>query len=229
MTWYTAMPGMCLLAGPLRLALAHHLGIKGICARTAMPLHPLNYRADVWQTTWYRACSCAHGPSLRRHNRLRDQWVKLCRQAGWHMDSEQVIRTHETDSKRADLVALTRGRHATRCRCHGHCNTYPLGTAGEHLRCSEAAKASRYHAHAWGDTRDGTTVVPLIHDALCHWLSPAALRLCTAPPGRHNGPPRCSRGPHCLGRSLPPSPHRLGSTIAPHFLCRRMAASRCLR
>ena len=53
------------------------------------------------------ACTCAKGPSLRRHNRIREAWIKQCRQAGWHTDPEQDIHTHDADTKRADLVALT--------------------------------------------------------------------------------------------------------------------------
>ena len=51
--------------------------------------------------------ACAQGPGMRRHNRLRDTWIQLCRRAGWHTDAEQLVYIAPGETKRADLVTLT--------------------------------------------------------------------------------------------------------------------------
>eukprot|EP00971_Amphidinium_carterae_P160177 3175065-Amphidinium_carterae.1 len=35
--------------------------------------------------------TCAHGPSIHRHNSVRDMWLRLMRLAGWHAVPEQDV------------------------------------------------------------------------------------------------------------------------------------------
>ena len=88
-----------------------------------------------------------------------------------------MIRTAEGDFKRADLVALT--PDGCRIAADVMVTAPPMATAphGDHLSRSEAAKATRYHTTPWSRTADGCIVVPLVHDAINHWMAPSALRL----------------------------------------------------
>ena len=100
MSWYTASPRTYLHAAPLRLAMAQHLGL---------PIYHPGQRCHYTPLTTGRACgaqlgtssahpaTCAQGTAIRRHNRLRDQWIA---------DPEQIIRTGAEEFKRADFVAL---------------------------------------------------------------------------------------------------------------------------
>ena len=89
MSWYTASPQTYLQAAPLRRAMAQHLGL---------PIYQPGQHCRYTPLTTGRACgqqlgtssshpaTCAQGPAIRSHNRLRDQWILLCRRAGWHTD-----------------------------------------------------------------------------------------------------------------------------------------------
>ena len=147
--------------------------------------------------------------------------------ADWHTDPEQEIRTGADDTKRADLVSLT--QEDTRIAADIMVAAAPaLGEAhGEHLSRSENAKASRYHAHAWTATLDGTTIVPVVHDAINHWLAPSALRLLhrlAVTMAQHSAPEAPA-----AGHSFPSSLRKHGCPSALHLLCRCMAAPCCLR
>ena len=175
MSWFTASPRTFLLAGPLRLALAQHLGLRIYAPGQRCRYIPLTTGRVCGKqlgTHSAHACTCAQGPSLRRHNRLRDEWIKLCRQAGWHTDPEQIIRTREDDTKRADLVALTPegARLAADVMVRGtHTGIILL-----------AAKTQRHPAimRMPGPAHQRAQLLsPLVHDALNHWLSQSALRL----------------------------------------------------
>eukprot|EP00971_Amphidinium_carterae_P272244 5403047-Amphidinium_carterae.1 len=54
--------------------------------------------------------TCAHGPSIHRHNSVRDTWLRLMRLAGWHAVPEQdVLIQHQRAgpaTHRADLTAI---------------------------------------------------------------------------------------------------------------------------
>ena len=180
MSWYTASPSTFLHAGPYRLALAQHLGLPVYLAGQRCRYTPLTTGRACGQqlgTHSTHACTCAQGPSIRRHNRLRDQWASLCRKAGWHTTTEQVVRTGETDTKRADLVTLT--TDGLRLAADVMITAPPVasGPHGEHLHKSELAKANLYHTTPWSRLPDGCTMVPLIHDGLVPWIAPSALRL----------------------------------------------------
>ena len=62
--------------------------------------HPLGCYSD-------HVFACAQGPGMRRHNRIRDVWIQLCRRAGWHTDTEQLMYIAQGETKRADLVTLS--------------------------------------------------------------------------------------------------------------------------
>ena len=178
MSWYTAFPRTYLHAAPLRLAMAQHLGL---------PIYHPGQRCHYTPLTTGRACgaqlgtssahpaTCAQGPAIRRHNRLRG-WILLCRRAGWHADPEQIIRTGAEEFKRADFVALTPDGCRIAADVMVTTPPVPAHSHGEHLSRSEAAKATRYRTTPWSRAADGCTVVPLVHDAINHWLAPAALR-----------------------------------------------------
>ena len=179
MTWYTASPGTFLHAGPFRLAMAQHLGLPIFHPGQRCRYTPLTTGKACGQQLGSHsthACTCAQGPSIRRHNRLRDQWVTLCRRAGWHTTAEQTVRTGETDTKRADLVALT--PEGLRLAADVMITAPPVASAphGDHLHRSELAKATAYHTTPWSRLPDGCTLVPLVHDGLVPWLAPSALR-----------------------------------------------------
>ena len=44
---------------------------------------------------------------MRRHNRMTDEWITLCRVVGWHAQAEPLIFTAQDVCKRTDLVALS--------------------------------------------------------------------------------------------------------------------------
>ena len=81
MSWYVASPHY-LLPSPLRLALASHMGLPIFspgqrCHYTPITTgcrchHQLGTHSD-------HVFACAQGPSMRRHNRMRDEWIALCR------------------------------------------------------------------------------------------------------------------------------------------------------
>ena len=227
MSWYTASPRTFLLAGPLRLALAQHLGLPIYLPGQRCRYVPLTTGRMCGKQLGMHsahACTCAQGPGLRRHNRLRDTWISLCRQAGWHTDPEQDIHTREAETKRADLVSLTPDGTRMAADVMVTATPTPWESHGDHLLRSENAKASRYHASAWTATPEGTTIVPLIHDALNHWLAPSALRFLhrLAIATAHRSAPRRPDG---LGCPLPPDLCEHGHLLASHQLRRRMAAS----
>ena len=51
--------------------------------------------------------TCAQGPGMRRHNKIRDAWIDVCRAAGWHTQVEQLVFINASVCKRADIVALS--------------------------------------------------------------------------------------------------------------------------
>ena len=59
--------------------------------------------------------SCAQGPGLRGHNMLQDAWTRLCHQAGWHTDIEQLVYIAQGETKRVDFVAHTTEGHRLAC------------------------------------------------------------------------------------------------------------------
>ena len=110
LSWYTATPACLLPRAPLRLALASILGL---------PVFLPGQRCHYTPVTTGRRChqqlgthsehvfACAQAPGMRRHNRIRDAWLHLCRAAGWLAQPEQLVFTGPDVCKRADLVAFT--------------------------------------------------------------------------------------------------------------------------
>ena len=180
MTWYTATPRTYLHAGPLRLAMAQHLGLPIYRPSQRCQYTPLTTGRACGQQLGSHsthACTCAQGPSIRRHNRMRDEWIRLCRRAGWHTCAEQQVRTGDADSKRADFV--TRTPEGLCIAADVMVTAPPVAAAqhGDHLHRSEIAKATLYRTTPWSKLTDECTFVPLIHDAVVHWMAPSALRL----------------------------------------------------
>ena len=53
------------------------------------------------------ACAHTQAASVRRHNRMRDVWHQLCRQAGWHAQTEQLVFTRDGTCKRGERAPST--------------------------------------------------------------------------------------------------------------------------
>ena len=180
MSWYTATPGCLLTRAPLRLALASFLGL---------PVFPPGQRCHYTPVTTGKRChhqlgthsehvfACAQAPGMRRHNRLRDAWIHLCRAAGWHAQAEQLVFTGPEVCKRADLVVLTPEGTKLACDVLVTASPTPAERHGPHLEKMAAAKARQYHTVSWGKCHEDATFVALVHDAQHHWLHPDALRL----------------------------------------------------
>ena len=194
MARYVPTPHLLLHEGPLRYAIQKHLGL---------PVFPGGQRCAYTPLSTGRRChhalgcysdhvfACAQGPGLRRHNRIRDVWVQLCRQAGWHVDAEQLVYVAAGETKRADFVALTPDGHRLACDVMVTADPCPWQEHGTHLATSAAAKATRYKCAAGGFTHDRAQLLPLVHDAHNHWLSAHALRLLhrlASAQARHNAP-----------------------------------------
>ena len=180
MAWYTASGFYLLQEEPLRFAIQKHLGL---------PLFHTGQRCSYTPLTTGRRCyhqlgtysdhvfTSAQGPSLRRHNRIRDTWIQLCRKAGWHTDAEQLVTIVPSESKRADFVTLTPDGHRIACDVMVTASPTPWDAHGPHLDTSAAAKATSYRTVSEGLTHDKAKLILLIHDAHNLWLSPGALRL----------------------------------------------------
>ena len=180
MAWYTATSHTFLHAGPLRYALQKHMGL---------PVYHPGQRCCYTPLTTGRRChhqlgafsdhtfTCAQGPSLRRHNRVRDAWIALCRQAGWHTDAEQLVYIQADETKRADFVAHTPQGERLACDVMVTAAPTPWSEHGTHLHRSSAAKATRYGTVPWGYTHDRAQLVPLVLDAHNFWVAGDGLRL----------------------------------------------------
>ena len=180
LSWYLPTPHRLLTDGPLRFATQKHLGL---------PVFEGGQRCGYTPLTTGRRChhqlgcyndhvfACAQGPGMRRHNRLRDVWIQLCRRAGWRTDAEQLVYIAQGETKRADLVTLTPDDQRIACDVMVTAAPDPWQAHGPHLDVSAAAKATRYNCAAGGFTSDRAQFFPLIHDAHNHWISPHALRL----------------------------------------------------
>ena len=179
MSWYTGTPHLLLPRGPLRHAMACHLGL---------PVFMPGQRCHYTPVTTGRRCNqqlgqhsdhvhtCAHGPSMRRHNKLRDAWADLCREAGWHTQIEQLVFVSPETCKRADLVTLSPDGRKFACDVMVTASPAPAEPHAPHLHRMVTAKARQYLTVPWGKCHEDATFVPLIHDALNHWLPPDTLQ-----------------------------------------------------
>ena len=180
LAWYLPTSRHLLTDAPFRFAIQKHLGLPIFeggqrCAYTPLATgrrchHALGAYSD-------HVFTCAQGPGLRRHNRLRDVWVRLCRQAGWHTDPEQLVYVASGETKRADFVTLSPEGQRYACDVMVTATPSPWLAHAGHLSTSAAAKASRYNCQPGGFTHDNARLIPLIHDAHNHWISTHGLRL----------------------------------------------------
>ena len=137
MAWYTVTHQHLLQEGPLRYALQKHLDLQVFqqgqrCSYTPLTTgrrcnHQLGNHSD-------HCFTCAQGPGMRRHNRLRDAWIRLCRQAGWHTDSEQLVNIGPNESKRADFVTLSPDGQRSACDVMVTASPTPWDPHGPHWR-----------------------------------------------------------------------------------------------
>ena len=180
MSWYTATPHTLLQAAPLRFAIRKHMGLP--------VFHP-GQRCQYTPLTTGRRChqqlgpysdhslTCAQGPSIRRHNRIRDAWISLFRKSSWQTTAEQLVYTGEGETKRADFVAHTPDGARIACDVMVTASPTPWESHDTHLQRSAAAKATRYATVPGGFTHDRAQLWPLVHDAHNFWLDRDAARL----------------------------------------------------
>ena len=109
--------------------------------------------------------ACTQAPGMRRHNRLRDEWIHLCCAAGWHAQPEQLVFTAPDVCKRADLVVLTPEGTKPACDALVTASPTPAERHGPHLEKMAASKARQYHTVSWGKCHEDATFVGLVHDA----------------------------------------------------------------
>ena len=108
---------------------------------------------------------------------MRDAWLNLCRTAGWHAQAEQLVFVSNDTCKRADLVVTAPQGIQYACDVMFTAAPNPTEAHGPHLDRMAAAKARQYHTVSWGRCHEDTVFVPLIHDALNHWMQTDTLRL----------------------------------------------------
>eukprot|EP00971_Amphidinium_carterae_P182074 3613455-Amphidinium_carterae.1 len=112
LAWYTAPTKDFLPAEVLRLGVKMRLGADLIAAH--LPCKYVTQAGTRCAHTLDRhgshVFSCAHGPSIHRHNSVRDVWLKQMRLAGWHAVPEQDVLTRSQRAgpamHRADLTAV---------------------------------------------------------------------------------------------------------------------------
>ena len=104
--------------------------------------------------------TCVQGPGVHRHNCLHDVWTRLCRQAGWHTDMEQLVYIAPGETKPADFVAHTTDGHRLECDVMVIAAPSPWDEHGTHLQRTSAAKATRYNTTHWGYMHDRAQLVP---------------------------------------------------------------------
>ena len=176
LAWLTAPADSLLHAGPLRMRLAAH------------PLMPPNARCQYRGSVHTGPCNHplgahahhmfarGHGPRQHKHDRLRNAWAHLLRQAGWHVSSEQIINT-TAGPHRADLVAIPPTGVACALDIHVTAPISPVDPCGPQLHRATLAKAACYHTHPDGPLPGELRLVPVTYSATVPFLHVSALRL----------------------------------------------------
>ena len=153
--------------------MAVHLGLPGF---------PLAQRCHYTPITTGRRCNaqlgqhsdhvhtCAQATGMRRHNRMRDAWHQIFRQAGWYSQTEQLVFTKEGACKRADVVALAPEGTKYACDVAFTATPTPAEPHGPHLERTAQAKAAQYHTVPWGRCHEDALLIPLVHDASQGWM-----------------------------------------------------------
>ena len=144
--------------------------------------------------------TCAQGLSIRRHNRVHDAWIALCRQAGWHTDvsnntssllrgkrieqtfwatprrPEQQVFTSPGETNRADFLGHTPAGQSIVCDVMITAAPTLWDEHGTHSNRSAAIKTTSYSTTPWGYTHDRAKG-SLFQDAHTLWLCGNTLRL----------------------------------------------------
>eukprot|EP00971_Amphidinium_carterae_P255940 5081720-Amphidinium_carterae.1 len=74
---------------------------------TKTATHTCGHQGDPFG---HHAHACCCGPRTVRHNRLRDKWAALCREAGWYVTTEQYApcpTSAPRAGKRVDVMVVT--------------------------------------------------------------------------------------------------------------------------
>ena len=109
LAWLTASGPYLLPAGPLRLCVAVHLHIPLLRAGARCLYRGQTHAAPcnvVLDPHGQHVHACGQGPRQHKHDRLRNVWQHLLREAAWHVTAEQIVTT-AAGPHRADLVAIT--------------------------------------------------------------------------------------------------------------------------
>ena len=178
LAWYVASPDTFLPFAAFRLAWASHLRLPVFASEQRCAYHALSTgRACSHPLGRHSAHvhSCAFGPRQRRHNVVRDAWLSLLRNAYWHADIEQLVRTGDDTHHRADISATAPDGTLWAFDVSITATPGPEDTVHAHLERSANAKASRYRPGRERRLPDGHTLVPLIHSADFGWLGLEAL------------------------------------------------------
>eukprot|EP00971_Amphidinium_carterae_P042718 839834-Amphidinium_carterae.1 len=111
---------------------------------TRTATHTCGHQSDAFG---HHAQSCCCGPRTVRHNRLRDKWASLCREAGWYVTTEQYAPCPPTAppaGTRVDVMVVTR--------------------QARKLLQTETTKYSEYGLQpTYIVLPDGSTMRPLVH------------------------------------------------------------------
>ena len=179
LAWLTAPADSLLHAGPLRMRLAAHMHVPLLSAqarcqyRGSVHHGPCNHPLDAHA---HHIFACGQGPRQHKHDRLRNAWAHLLRQAGWHVSPEQIVNT-TGGPHRADLVAIPPTGIATALDIHVTAPLTPIDPCGPQLHRATLAKAARYHTYPDGPLPGDLRLVPVTYSATVPFLHVSALRL----------------------------------------------------
>ena len=119
LAWFTAQGRHLLPTAVLRHRVATHLclplcGVGARCQYTGQArAGPCSAPLDP---TTHHIHSCGQGPRQHKHDRLRDAWQHVLRDAGWHVAPEQIVTTtagpHSTDLVAISPVGLSSAHYS---------------------------------------------------------------------------------------------------------------------
>ena len=180
MSWWTAQGPFLLPQACLR----HRIGVHCLAALLP-PGRQCQYIQRIHGTPCcallgpqgHRIFSCGQGTRQHKHDKMRDAWSDLLRQAGWHPNPEQVVRTGPDTTHRADIVATSPGGHAYALDLHFTAPLSDRDPPGDHLQRAAMAKAARYHTCPGGSLPGGTLCYPVVYAATRPFLHDRGLTL----------------------------------------------------
>ncbi|CAK9043080.1 Retrotransposable element [Durusdinium trenchii] len=131
---------------------------------------PCGHLGDEWGR---HANHCCAGPIQHRHNKLRDEWSKLGKLAGWHCSIEQLVTVHrarapEGEEVRGDLIMLTPGGRRI-CVDVAVTHSWDAHTCAQALCDMERIKLRKYGVEAlYQSLPNGELFYPVVHHPSGH-------------------------------------------------------------